>query len=175
MKGNHSKTHVIVFVILLFAACLDVEAHSCRPSGRIRGKKPDPEKCNPEIESDCCIEGKMYTTYKCSPPVTKHTKAKLTLNSFEKGGDGDSRSVCDNKYHSDDLPIVALSTGWFNNLKRCFHNITITANGRNVVAMVVDERDSTMGCDKDHDYHPPCDNNIVDASRAVWTALECLS
>ncbi|PKH61286.1 hypothetical protein CRG98_050279 [Punica granatum] len=37
--------------------------------------------------------------------------------------------------------------------------------------MVVDECDSTMGCDDDHDYQPPCANNIVDASRAVWAAL----
>ncbi|KAF9661753.1 hypothetical protein SADUNF_Sadunf19G0101300 [Salix dunnii] len=38
--------------------------------------------------------------------------------------------------------------------------------------MVVDECDSTMGCDADHDYQPPCPNNIVDASKAVWKALE---
>ncbi|KAI3743833.1 hypothetical protein L1987_56900 [Smallanthus sonchifolius] len=38
-------------------------------------------------------------------------------------------------------------------------------------AMVVDECDSTMGCDADHDYQPPCPNNIVDASKAVWKAL----
>lgn len=37
--------------------------------------------------------------------------------------------------------------------------------------MVVDECDSTMGCDDEHDYQPPCPNNIVDASRAVWEAL----
>lgn len=24
----------------------------------------------------------------------------------------------------------------------------------------------------DHDYQPPCPNNIVDASKAVWMALE---
>jgi len=39
------------------------------------------------------------------------------------------------------------------------------------VAMVVDECDSTMGCDEEHDYQPPCPNNIVDASEAVWKAL----
>lgn len=31
--------------------------------------------------------------------------------------------------------------------------------------------DSTMGCDDDHDYQPPCRNNIVDASKAVWKGL----
>ncbi|PNX56644.1 ripening-related protein 2-like, partial [Trifolium pratense] len=30
---------------------------------------------------------------------------------------------------------------------------------------------STKGCDEDHDYQPPCPNNIVDASKAVWKAL----
>lgn len=75
------------------------------------------------------------------------------------------------RYHSDDIPIIALSTGWFNKKGMCFHNITIKGNGRSVVAMVVDECDSTMGCDNTHDYQPPCDNNIVDASKAVWKAL----
>ncbi|KAF9613798.1 hypothetical protein IFM89_011967 [Coptis chinensis] len=113
----------------------------------------------------------MYTTYTCSPPISGNTKAFLTLNSFESGGDGGGPSECDNQYHSDDKPVVALSTGWFNHESRCLKNITISGNGRSVVAMVVDECDSTMGCDKDHDYQPPCPNNIVDASQAVWKAL----
>ncbi|KAF9589627.1 hypothetical protein IFM89_026576 [Coptis chinensis] len=71
----------------------------------------------------------------------------------------------------DDKPVVALSTGWFNHESRFYKNITISANGHSVVAMVVDECDSTMGCDSDHDYQPPCPNNIVDASRAVWESL----
>ncbi|KAG5009205.1 hypothetical protein JHK87_017720 [Glycine soja] len=96
---------------------------------------------------------------------------QLTLNSFEKGGDGGGPSECDNQYHSDDTPVIALSTGWFKNRSRCLHNITISANGKRVVAMVVDECDSTIGCDEDHDYQPPCSNNIVDASKAVWGAL----
>ncbi|KAL5058495.1 hypothetical protein RYX36_030099 [Vicia faba] len=51
-------------------------------------------------------------------------------------------------------------------------NITINANGKNVVAMVVDECDSTKGFDKDHDYQPPCPNNIVDTSKArIHTGL----
>ncbi|KAF7825164.1 putative ripening-related protein 1 [Senna tora] len=87
------------------------------------------------------------------------------------GGDGGGPSECDNQYHSDDTPVVALSTGWFDHRSRCLNNITISANGKSVVAMVVDECDSTMGCDEDNDYQPPCDNNIVDASKAVWKAL----
>ncbi|KAK6920143.1 hypothetical protein RJ641_016047, partial [Dillenia turbinata] len=69
-------------------------------------------------------------------------------------------------HHSDDTPVVALSTGWFNRRSRCLQNITVSANGRCVVAM----------CDKVHDYQPPCANNIFDASKdppcqAVWEAL----
>ncbi|KAF8027226.1 hypothetical protein BT93_E0210 [Corymbia citriodora subsp. variegata] len=122
-------------------------------------------------ESDCCVEGKMYPVYWCSPLVSGYTSAHLTLNSFEKGKDGGGPSECDNKYHSDDLLIVALSTGGFDNMSRCRHNITINGNGRSVVAMVVNECQSTMGCDADNDYQPPCGNDIVDASRAVWEAL----
>jgi hypothetical protein len=40
-----------------------------------------------------------------------------------------------------------------------------------VYAKVVDECDSVEGCDEDHNFEPPCDNNIVDASPAVWDAL----
>ncbi|XP_052193768.1 uncharacterized protein LOC127802116 [Diospyros lotus] len=151
--------------------CPEAEAQACRPSGKIRGKKPPPGECNKDNDSDCCVDGKLYTTYKCSPKVSGSTKAVLTLNGFQKGQDGGSPSECDNKYHSDDTPVVALSTGWYNRGNRCLQNITITANGRSVDAMVVDECDSTMGCDDDHDYQPPCNNNIVDASRAVWEAL----
>lgn len=103
--------------------------------------------------------------------MTRTTKAILTLNSFEEGGDGGAESECDNQFHSDDTPVVALSTGWYNGGSRCGRYITISANGRSVKAQVVDECDSTMGCDSDHDYQPPCRNNIVDASQAVWRAL----
>lgn len=41
-----------------------------------------------------------------------------------------------------------------------------------VVAMV-DECDSTVGCDAYHDYQPPRLNNVVDDSKAVWEALVC--
>nr|POF12202.1 putative ripening-related protein 2 [Quercus suber] len=78
--------------------------------------------------------------------------------------------MCDDQFHSDDTPVVALSTGWLAN--RCSNSITIYGNGKSVQAMVVDECDSTMGCDAEHAYQPPCPNNIVDASKAVWKALE---
>ncbi|XAR63077.1 hypothetical protein NMG60_11022891 [Bertholletia excelsa] len=165
------KVNIFLLVLLLLISCLDVEGQVCRPSGRIVGRKPPPGRCNQENDSDCCAQGQTYTTYRCSPTVTSHTNAKLTLNSFEDGGDGGGPSECDGKYHSDDLPVVALSTGWYSRGNRCFHNITISGNGRTVKAMVVDECDSTMGCDDEHDYQPPCANNIVDASKAVWKAL----
>ncbi|CAN1276650.1 Putative ripening-related protein 2, partial [Linum perenne] len=89
----------------------------------------------------------------CSPPVTGQTKATLTCNRFEKGGSG------------------ALSARWFNNKSRCLNSINIYGNGKSVRAMVVGEYDSIMWCDYDHDYQPPCPNNIVDASKVVWKAL----
>ncbi|GLJ05129.1 hypothetical protein SUGI_0011680 [Cryptomeria japonica] len=67
--------------------------------------------------------------------------------------------------------VVALSTGWFESSRRCLKMIRISANGKSVVAKVVDECDSRNGCDFDHGYQPPCRNNIVDASAAVWDAL----
>ena len=165
------KASLLLLAILLFTDCLHVQGQNCKPSGKIRGKKPPPGECNDGNDSECCEEGKLYTTYKCSPQISSHTMGFLTLNGFDKGQDGGAPSECDNHYHSNDIPIVALSTGWYNKGSRCLNNITITANGRSVVAMVVDECDSTIGCDTDHDYQPPCDNNIVDASRAVWKAL----
>ncbi|KAG9452635.1 hypothetical protein H6P81_005539 [Aristolochia fimbriata] len=161
-----------LLILLLPLSCSEAGTQKCMPSGRLKGKKPPPGECNEQNDSECCIEGKLYTTYKCSPPVSGHTKAILTLNSFEKGGDGGGPSECDKKYHSDDTPVVALSTGWFNHMKRCHKNITISGNGRKVVAMVVDECDSSKGCDAAHDYQPPCQNNIVDASKAVWKGLQ---
>ncbi|GJM91073.1 hypothetical protein PR202_ga07413 [Eleusine coracana subsp. coracana] len=142
---------------------------TCRASGYLPGRSGHCEKSN---DPDCCEDGKQYPQYHCSPPVTASTKAVLTLNSFEKGKDGGGPSECDNSYHSDEEKVVALSTGWFSNMARCGHQIKITAsNGKSVYAKVVDECDSVHGCDEDHNFEPPCDNNIVDASPAVWNAL----
>uniref|UniRef100_A0A6N2MDG1 Uncharacterized protein n=1 Tax=Salix viminalis TaxID=40686 RepID=A0A6N2MDG1_SALVM len=99
--------------------------------------------------------------------VVTGTKATLTLNSSEKGGDGGAPSECDNQCHSE-------KGGDGRN--RCLNFIKIHGNGKSVKAMVVDECESTMRCDSDHDYQPPrdsdhdyqpsCANNIVDASKA---------
>lgn len=159
-----------LFIVLLHPHFLEARLQFCKPSGKIKGKMPPSDYCH-EDDSICCIKGRYYTTYECSPPVSGSTKAVLNLNSFEDGGDGGKPSKCDDKYHSDHTPVVALSTGWYSSGSRCLKNITISAKGRSVNAMVVDECDSSMGCDKNHDYLPPCDNNIVDASQDVWRAL----
>ncbi|KAJ0673285.1 putative kiwellin [Helianthus annuus] len=121
---KQTTTIFLVFfslLIILFISCGD--AQSCKPSGKLRGKKPPPGAC--VNDPDCCRVGKFYETYTCSPPVTKQTKAKMTINNFEKGGDGGAPSECDIKYHSNDTPIVALSTGWYNKGKRCLKFINI--------------------------------------------------
>ncbi|XXG63922.1 hypothetical protein AAC387_Pa05g2006 [Persea americana] len=69
----------------------------------------------------------------------------MTINSFAQGGDGGGPSECDSKYHSDNELVVALSTGWYNDRSRCLNNIRINANGRSVLAKVVDECDSVNG------------------------------
>ncbi|KAI8023933.1 putative ripening-related protein 2 [Camellia lanceoleosa] len=171
MKTLKLGASLLILFSLLVTQCQEAEAQVCKPSGNIRGRKPPPGQCNTQNDSDCCVQGKLYPIYRCSPSVSGQTKAVLTLNSFQDGGDGGGPSECDNKYHPDDTPVVALSTGWYNRGSRCHNYITISANRRSVKAMVVDECDSTIGCDGDHDYQPPCANNIVDASKAVWEAL----
>ncbi|KAK3001643.1 hypothetical protein RJ639_020742, partial [Escallonia herrerae] len=123
-QAGSSMSSSLAFFFAVLTLISIVEGQSCRPSGRIRGRKPPPGQCSNQNDSDCY-----------------------------------------------DTPVIALSTGWFNNRSRCLDFITIFGNGRSVRAKVVDECDSTMGCDSDHDFQPPCPNNIVDASRAVWKAL----
>lgn len=173
MKNQACSTffNTLIFFLLFLTIISSANAQTCKASGRIRGKKAPKDECNKQNDSECCVEGKFYPVFKCSPPVGGRTKATLTINSFQKGGDGGGPSECDGKFHSDKTPVVALSTGWYSNGKRCKHFITIHGNGKSVRAMVVDECDSTMGCDADHDFQPPCPNNIVDASKAVWEAL----
>ncbi|XVF80045.1 hypothetical protein PTKIN_Ptkin15bG0039200 [Pterospermum kingtungense] len=164
-----------IFLLICLFTCnlfiLHVETCKCKFSGQIRGTDPPPGQCNSEDNSTCCVEGKIYDIYDCSPPVSHRTKANMTLKSFDRGGNGGGPSTCDNDYHSDDEHVVALSTGWFDNKKRCFNYIRIRGNGKSVAAKVVDECNSLGGCDKTHDYEPPCGNNIVGASKGVWLAL----
>ncbi|CAF2708446.1 unnamed protein product [Rotaria sp. Silwood2] len=139
---------------------------SCSPSGQLTGTSTS---CNTENESTCCQSGVDYPQYTCSP--SSAGSALLTLNSFQEGGDGGGGGACDGSFYPDSEPVVALSTGWYNGGSRCGRIITIKGNGRSTTATVVDECDSVHGCDADHAGQPPCRNNIVDGSKAVWDAL----
>lgn len=131
---------------------------------------PSDGDCKPYGTLTC--GGQSYPQYSCSPPVTSSTKASLTLNNFSEGGDGGAPSECDENYHDKTERVVALSTGWYAGRSRCGKMVRITAeNGRSVLAKVVDECDSRNGCDNDHAWQPPCKNNIVDGSDAVWEDL----
>lgn len=62
MKKSTVGTSLLV--LLVFATltyCLDARREACQPNGKIRGIKPPPGQCNPEHDSDCCKQGKMYT------------------------------------------------------------------------------------------------------------------
>ncbi|GJY62071.1 putative ripening-related protein 2 [Tanacetum coccineum] len=98
----------------------------------------------------------------CINAQSDGTKATLTINNFEQHGSGSSGPAeCDGKWHSNNTPIVALSSQWYAHGERCGKYINIYYNDRSVQAKVVDECDSTRGCKDD----------IVDASAAVWKAL----
>ncbi|KAF8039918.1 hypothetical protein BT93_B2208 [Corymbia citriodora subsp. variegata] len=144
----------------------DVGTHIC-PST----PSPSGGGCQPSGTMYC--HGKSHPKYRCSPSVTSSTQATLTNNDFSEGGDGGGPSECDDRYHKNSELIVALSTGWYAGRSRCGKGIRITSTKtkRSVIAKVVDECDSMNGCDRDHAYQPPCKNNIVDGSNAVWQAL----
>ncbi|KAJ1694116.1 hypothetical protein LUZ63_010814 [Rhynchospora breviuscula] len=162
------QTAVLLLTLLLPKTSLS--ASPCQPSDFLHSKSN--KNCDQSNGADCCKAGKSYPIYKNSPPVTAHTPAILTLNCFEKNCDGGGAAACDSHYHSDNDLIVALSTGWYNNKKRCGKKIKITAkNGKSVLAKVVDECDSMHGCREEQGNQPPCRCNIVDASKAVWKAL----
>ncbi|KAH1073717.1 hypothetical protein J1N35_026045 [Gossypium stocksii] len=101
--------------------------------------------------------------YKFFPLVSSSTKATLTINKFEDGGDSGGPSECDNQHHLDNDPVEALSTGWYNPEMRCLKYINICGNGKSVRAKVVDKCDSKIRCDFDHSYP----NNIVYALKIV--------
>lgn len=145
-----------------------VGTHTCT------GERPSPPSnidCKPSGTLRC--EGKSFPRFTCSPPVTSFTKASLTLNDFSEGEEVGAPSECDENFHEKTERVVALSTGWYAGGSRCGKMIKITArNGRSVLAKVVDECDSKNGCDSEHAGLPPCRNNIVDGSDAVWEALK---
>ncbi|CAI9103078.1 OLC1v1001510C1 [Oldenlandia corymbosa var. corymbosa] len=152
----------------------DVGTHICSGStspSPPSGSSPSPSgTCLPSGSFTC--NGQTKSTYTCSPQVTGSTPATFTLNDFGPDGDGGAPSECDESFHDNSERVVALSTGWYANGARCGMMIRITAgNGRSTTAKVVDECDSMHGCDEEHAFQPPCDNNIVDGSDAVWKAL----
>ncbi|KAL6642896.1 hypothetical protein ACP70R_021077 [Stipagrostis hirtigluma subsp. patula] len=142
----------------------------CHVTGFLHGKG---HKCNKKNGSECCVEGRRYPQFRCSPPVSAKTPAVLTVNSFAPGGDGGGKAFCDNRFHKDSELVVALSSGWLrlDGTSRCGKMVRVQANGRSVLAKVVDECDSVNGCDEEHNFEPPCPNNVVDGSPAVWKAL----
>ncbi|KAF3781414.1 Kiwellin [Nymphaea thermarum] len=142
----------------------EVGTHICRASSPAGS-------CRPSDMLQC--KSGSFPTYTCSPPVSSSTDAMLTLNNFMEGGDGGAPSECDNSYHDNAELVVALSTGWYDGGSRCgkMIRITSTSNGRSTTAKVVDECDSTKGCDEEHAGQEPCHNNILDGSQAVWDAL----
>jgi hypothetical protein len=94
MKNHISSTaFVLFFFLFLNMKWSSIEAQTCNPSGKIRGKNAPP-KCNQENDSNCCVDDKLYPTYNCSLPVSGCMKAMLTINSFEKGGDGGTPLEC---------------------------------------------------------------------------------
>ncbi|KAL6543482.1 hypothetical protein OROHE_010104 [Orobanche hederae] len=141
------------------------------PAAKSEEKSHPKTNATPETTPNATIK-ESATPPRVLAASSGRTKEVLTLNSFEEGGDGGGKSECDDMFHSDKTKVVALSNGWLGHgLKRCNKTITIKGNGRRMTAKVVDECDSTIGCDDEHDYHPPRQNNIVDASPAVWEAL----
>ncbi|KAK8630973.1 hypothetical protein V6N13_079741 [Hibiscus sabdariffa] len=164
---------LICFQFLIIANVFILEVHTCacHSGGNITGQTPPPGTCNMADSSACCVDGQFYDIYDCSPPVSRHTKANLTLQSYDHGGDGSPPAECDNHYYNDDDFVVALSTGWYDHGGRCNKSINIRGNGKHVRAKVVDECVSSGGCDSVHGYEPPCGNAVVRASKAVWSAL----
>ncbi|GLJ42270.1 hypothetical protein SUGI_0875020 [Cryptomeria japonica] len=164
-----SSAKISFMIILVWITVLArAQQDTCQSSGSLQGSAGN---CNTADGSQCCKATESYPTYDCSPSVTSQTSADLTLNGFGQGESGGGASECDEQYHSNSEMIVALSTGWFDNKSRCGKQIQINANGKTVTATVVDECDSRHGCDQEHAFQPPCANNVVDASSAVWDAL----
>lgn len=147
----------------------DIGTHIC--SGR-KTINPPLAGGNCQSSGNLQCDGQSHPQYQCSPRVSSSTQALLTWNDFSDGGSGGGPSECYGKYQNNNENIVALSTGWYKGGSRCGQMVRIIArNGRSVTAKVVDECDSVNGCDEEHAWQPPCRNNIVDGSVAVWNAL----
>ncbi|KAL6883562.1 hypothetical protein ACP4OV_010976 [Aristida adscensionis] len=164
---------LVIFALLqvmCFAFC-DVSTASCHISGFIHGKG---RNCNKENGlENCCIAGKRYPQFRCSPPVSAKTSAGLRFSIFDNGEDRQGIALCDRRAHGNSELVVTMSSGWLRlgGTNRCNKKIRVTANGRSVLAKVVDECDSVNGCDEEHDFEPPCRNNVINGSPGIWKAL----
>ncbi|XP_040994278.1 kiwellin-like [Juglans microcarpa x Juglans regia] len=67
----------------------DVGTHLCS------GGSGQPSKGTCQPSGNLVCGGKSHVQYKCSPPVTSSTRARLKLNDFSEGGDGGGASECD--------------------------------------------------------------------------------
>ncbi|XP_074273020.1 kiwellin-1-like [Silene latifolia] len=166
MKNFIIYSSVLVILTVIISSVKVEGQYFCRSTGVFRGYSPPAGQCS----SNCCVQTTVYFTFGCSPMVTNQTAGVLTLKAFQNYR-GRVRSKCDSKYYPDMVPVVALSTGWYNGGTRCGKAILISANGKSVKAWVIDECDSTKGCDASEGYHPPCGYNIVAGSKVVWRAL----
>ncbi|CAL4934064.1 unnamed protein product [Urochloa decumbens] len=151
----------------------EVSAATCHASGFIHGKG---RNCNREIGFGpllCRRQALSAVQMLASDPVSTKTPAILTFNRFENGEDDTRITSCDNRFHSDKELLVILSSGWLkhNGTSCCNKKIRVHANARSVLAKVVDECDSAHGCDEEHAFEPPCRNDVLNASPAVWKAL----
>ncbi|KAK3156788.1 hypothetical protein QOZ80_2AG0111900 [Eleusine coracana subsp. coracana] len=172
-----AETRLLVVFALLQVMCFsirEVSASTCHISGFVHGKKGrycHKEKNGPD---NCCVADKRYPQFRCSPAVSAKTPSILTVNIFDNGEDELGISLCDGRFHSNNELLVSLSSGWLrlDGKNRCNNKIRISANGRSVVAKVVDECDSVNGCDAEHGFEPPCRNNVVSGSLGVWKALK---
>jgi hypothetical protein len=62
MKNFCYKTSFLL-LITLNSTTVYSEVQQCRPSGRISGKETPSRQCNQENDSDCRVQGQMYTTF----------------------------------------------------------------------------------------------------------------
>ncbi|XP_048133792.1 kiwellin-like [Rhodamnia argentea] len=117
------------------------------PPSSIRSPPP-PSSGGCQSSGPLVFGGVSYPEQSCSPPIASSTSIILTDNDFSQGGDGGAPSESDNMYHQNSKLMID-----------------------RVAKEVVDECDSINGCDAKHFYQPPRQNNIVDGSDAVWSAL----
>ncbi|KAJ3682262.1 hypothetical protein LUZ60_014835 [Juncus effusus] len=168
MRDLHSFLLLLLSLLKPNEAAIRIVIGTCHASNYLTGKAGF---CTTQNYADCCQTDQLYPQYRCSPPVTNNTAATLDVGGFSAGSDGGGVAECDKKFHEDSELVVAMPTGWFNGGSRCLKMIRINANGKSVLAKVVDECDSINGCTADQNYEPPCPPDVINASPGVWAAL----